>query len=183
MKRKIPVLDKPRPTHRALLPEESELWHRAMQNPDEKLPTKRTRGVGAKPPTVIADKPVPLTKKTTAATSRTPGDHLEKTLHSRIQKGSTCIEATLDLHGHTLDTAYGILLRFIMRAQENGVRTVLIITGKGRAGAIGALRATLPRWLQESPLRERIIAYDNAGARHGGAGAWYVRIRKQGSKR
>ncbi len=65
-----------------------------------------------------------------------------------------------------------------MAAQARGVPLVLIITGKGRRSG-GTLREELPRWLRESPLREAIIAYDVAGPRHGGEGAWYVRIRKR----
>jgi DNA-nicking Smr family endonuclease len=87
------------------------------------------------------------------------------------------IDATLDLHGHTQASAHAALVHFIGECQTRGARLLRVITGKGRAGG-GALRELVPRWLEETPLRGHILAYDVADLRHGGEGAWYVRIRK-----
>jgi DNA-nicking Smr family endonuclease len=54
---------------------------------------------------------------------------------------------------------------------------VPIITGKGERGE-GVLRQALPRWLAEAPNAGRILALEQAQARHGGAGAFYVLLRK-----
>jgi DNA-nicking Smr family endonuclease len=40
------------------------------------------------------------------------------------------------------------------------------------------LRANVPRWLNESPLRAHVLAFANARPRHGGEGALYVLIRR-----
>jgi DNA-nicking Smr family endonuclease len=75
---------------------------------------------------------------------------------------------------------------------------VLIITGKGgvrplapklrssrEAGGEGSdpvsrgvLRRSVPLWLDEPELRAIVVGYAAAGARHGGDGALYVRLRR-----
>src|ERR1700722_16220295 len=41
------------------------------------------------------------------------------------------IEGRLDMHGMTMNEGYDALEQFLIRAQEKGFKTVLIITGKG----------------------------------------------------
>ena len=53
-----------------------------------------------------------------------------------------------------------------------------MVTGKGMQGA-GVLKAQVPRWLNQSPLRERIIGFSLARPHHGGDGALYVLIRRR----
>lgn len=113
-----------------------------------------------------------------AVAQETPPAKLDARSKASIRRGKQSVEAVLDLHGHTRDSAHAMLTRFIEAAQARGDKLVLIITGKGKLGG-GTLKTWLPRWLEETPLRGRIIAYDIAGPRHGGDGAWYVRIRKQ----
>jgi DNA-nicking Smr family endonuclease len=89
------------------------------------------------------------------------------------------------------------LRAFLLSAQQQGHTTVLVITGKGsprpyaREGGLhdlgddatgrasGVLRRSVPRWLAEPDLRELVISYAEAGARHGGEGALYVRLRRR----
>ena len=77
--------------------------------------------------------------------------------------------------------AYSRLSRFLEVARNNGSRTVLVITGKGlrRDGQIGVLRSTVPRWLNEPPLRDWIKAFDHASPRDGGKGALYILLRRR----
>jgi DNA-nicking Smr family endonuclease len=44
----------------------------------------------------------------------------------------------------------------------------------------GVLRRLVPQWLAEPELRAIVLSYDTAGARHGGEGALYVRLRRLG---
>ena len=98
----------------------------------------------------------------------------------RLRRGQTRPEARLDLHGHTLDQAHRALAGFIDRAASDGVRCVLVITGKGRIGqAGGTIRSEFPRWLNQTGLRARILAFAEAQPRDGGAGAFYVLLRKR----
>jgi DNA-nicking Smr family endonuclease len=40
------------------------------------------------------------------------------------------------------------------------------------------LRRNVPQWLEEPELRAVVLSYAAAGARHGGDGALYIRLRK-----
>ena len=58
--------------------------------------------------------------------------------------------------------------------------TRMVITGKGGFGdARGVLREAVPRWLNESDLRPRVLSCAWAQPKHGGAGALYVLLRRQ----
>ena len=104
---------------------------------------------------------------------------LDRKRGDRLRKGKLEIEGTLDLHGMTRDQAQSAVTRFINASQSMGRRTVLIITGKGYShGGDGVLRSELPRWLNGSTLRSKVVAYDFAQPRHGGQGAYYVYIKK-----
>ena len=90
------------------------------------------------------------------------------------------IDARLDLHGMTLDQAYTALERFLLGSQERGVKTVLVITGKGALSAETTLRSMLPRWLKETPLRNLVSSLHHpAKPQDGGRGAFYVIVKKR----
>ena len=103
----------------------------------------------------------------------------------RLRRGKLPIEATIDLHGDTQAVAHRRLGGFLTRSQAAGRRCVLVITGKGRLGRgqegqePGVIRANLPRWLNEAPNRERVLAFAQAQPAHGGAGAFYVLLRRR----
>ena len=82
-------------------------------------------------------------------------------------------EARLDLHGMTQSAAYRTLLRFLIDAHAREKSLVLVITGKG-----GVLRGQLPLWLGQADLRGLVAGLREAHVRHGGAGAFYVLMRK-----
>ncbi|SUH09082.1 DNA endonuclease SmrA [Salmonella enterica subsp. enterica] len=67
--------------------------------------------------------------------------------------------------------------RFILEAQKEGLRNVLIIHGKGREAKSHAniVRSYVARWLTEF---EDVQAYCSALPHHGGGGACYVALRK-----
>ena len=94
-----------------------------------------------------------------------------------IKTGQMPPTARIDLHGLSRNEAKIRLEQFLMISASEGHRVVLIITGKGVAGQ-GILRRNLPIWLSSPPLAERIIAYCQAHKKDGGAGAFYVNLRK-----
>ena len=104
----------------------------------------------------------------------------------RMKRGKTQPEARIDLHGMTLAQAHPALTRFLRDAHDRGLRTVLVITGKGRTGRDdgpiperrGVLRYQVPHWLSSGPLRQIVLQVTEAHLRHGGAGAYYVRLRR-----
>ncbi|NBO20507.1 MAG: DNA mismatch repair protein MutS, partial [Rhodobacteraceae bacterium] len=104
----------------------------------------------------------------------------------RMTRGKLMPEARIDLHGLTLAEAHPELIRFILNAQSQGLRLVLVITGKGKRRddtgpipqRIGALRHQVPQWLRMSPMGPAVLQVAEAHLRHGGSGAYYVYLRR-----
>jgi len=98
----------------------------------------------------------------------------------RLRRGRLRPEARLDLHGMTQDKAHRALNRFIAEAQSSGVRSTIIITGKGRISeGGGVLRNQVPQWLNAPGIRPSILAFAPAQPKDGGAGALYVLLRRR----
>lgn len=114
---------------------------------------------------------------------RRPGQrNLDRTELEKLVKGRTPIEARLDLHGMVQSEAHALLLRFLRSAHMQGIRSVLVITGKGSArGSDGVLRRVVPDWLATSPFNAIVASHAPADRKHGGSGALYVRLRKAGA--
>jgi len=113
-------------------------------------------------------------KAHTAAKRSSPPEDLSG--QRRIRRGQSEIDAKLDLHGHTQNTAHRELIEFIVEQATSGARCVLVVTGKGRLGT-GILRARLYDWIADPDLRPLIAGYAKAHPRHGGEGAVYLFLR------
>ena len=92
---------------------------------------------------------------------------------------------TLDLHGHTLDTAYDRIMSGIDQARAMGARVVLVVAGRerpvdpaDRQHRRGAIRAKLLDWLAASHHADAIAAVRRAHIRHGGEGALYLVLKR-----
>ncbi len=99
----------------------------------------------------------------------------------QLARGRLDIDARIDLHGMSQAEAHMRLVRFLRRAQLDGAKFVLVITGKGaRAGdpERGVLRRQVPLWLQLPDLRDAVVGFEEAHVAHGGEGALYVRLRR-----
>jgi len=94
----------------------------------------------------------------------------------KLTKGLIEPEARIDLHDMTQEQAYGALINFINRTAVENKRTVLVITGKGK-NMQGVLRSKIHLWLETDALSNKIISVLPAAAKHGGAGAFYVRLK------
>lgn len=97
----------------------------------------------------------------------------------RVKRGKLAIAATFDLHGHTQASASRILPGFLIGERQAGARCVLIITGKGKMGE-GVLRRNFLDWINSPAARPIVSGFAEAHQRHGGAGAFYVFLRKPG---
>jgi DNA-nicking Smr family endonuclease len=95
----------------------------------------------------------------------------------RIARERDPIEARLDLHGLDQDRARVALHDFLQRAYGQGLRAVLVITGKGALGD-GVLRRRTPDWLSEPAVRPLIAGVSPAERRHGGEGALYIALKR-----
>lgn len=101
----------------------------------------------------------------------------------QIARGRTAIDARIDLHGMTQAQAHAALVRFVRRAQADGAKFALVVTGKGSRSADvaserGVLRRQVPLWLQLPELRDAVAGFEEAHVAHGGEGALYVRLRR-----
>jgi len=110
--------------------------------------------------------------------AKPPG--FDKKTEMKLRKGSLPVEGRLDLHDMTQAEAFPALIRFVERAYAAGKRTLLVITGKGRVGeGGGVLRRALPHWLEDSRIAAMVLSAVPATLKDGGAGAFYVRLRKR----
>jgi len=143
-------------------------------------PLRRARST--KPQIVRADRqPGPVGR---------PEPGLDTRTADRLRRGDRAPDSRIDLHGMTADRAHPGLDRFIGQALSRGDRCVLVITGKGsvRGGAEdapfmrterGVLRQAAPEWLRAGPHAHEIVGIYAAHARHGGAGAFYVYLKRR----
>ncbi len=106
-------------------------------------------------------------------------------LVDKLKDGVFSFRRHVDLHGYTRDDGKVALIDFIASARRDGERCVLVVTGRGRSspGGISVLREALPRWLPDArPLRSHVLAYCTARNVDEGPGAFYVLLRRVGSK-
>jgi DNA-nicking Smr family endonuclease len=153
-------------------------------------PTKVAKAEAVRPapqkPTKTA-KPAVLPKPIKPALPVLSGVHapgLDARSFDKLKRGQRPIDARLDLHGLTLMAAHRALIRFIEDGAAGDLRTLLVITGKGgRRNEDGmprsSLRDSVPRWLNEPGLRKHLLAFSQAQAKHGGAGALYALLKRK----
>jgi len=105
---------------------------------------------------------------------------LTRRMRRNVSRGKEAIDGRLDLHGLTQGEAHAALARFLRNGAERGARLVLVITGKGGRGdgERGVLKRQVPQWLALPEFRSLVVGFDEAGPRHGGEGALYVRLRR-----
>jgi DNA-nicking Smr family endonuclease len=197
---------------RTIAADEAELWERATRSLDRVKAKPRVASVdrlagplsGAPPPparasaTPAAGRPGPPVPRPPSGAAPTrdrkappPLAEFERRKVRQISSGKIEVDARIDLHGLRQRDAQMRLRAFLLEAHADGLRTVLVITGKGgeepsdRLGDLagerqrGVLRRNVPHWLQEPELRAIVLSFTQAGVRHGGAGALYVQLRKR----
>ncbi len=113
---------------------------------------------------------------------------IDKRTGEKLRKGQIRIEARLDLHGLNRTQAHEKLLRFITSCYNQGLRCVLVITGKGISKLTskdwltpskGVLKENVPHWLSEKPLSDIVLKHVFAQPKDGGHGALYVYLKRQ----
>lgn len=100
----------------------------------------------------------------------------------KLRQGKYQIEARLDLHRMTIEKAREMVFSFIQDCMKYDLRTVLILPGKGDRNTEdpALLKSYLVHWL---PQLEDVMAYHTAQPKDGGAGAFYVLLRKSERKK
>lgn len=104
----------------------------------------------------------------------------------RLKAGRLEPDLTLDLHGHSLETAYDRIMAGLDQARMMGARVVLVVAGRerpvdpaDRSRKRGAIRAKLLDWLAASHHADAIAAVRQAHIRHGGGGALYLILKRR----
>jgi DNA-nicking Smr family endonuclease len=129
-------------------------------------------------------RPQPAHPRVAPKPAAPPLTPLGRRLKQRVARGTAEIDARIDLHGLTQSEAHSALLHFLRRAQADGGKIALVVTGKGRAVASdfanerGVLRRQVPLWLRLPEFRAYVVGFEPAGVRHGGEGALYLRLRR-----
>ena len=192
-------------SRRRVKPDELDLWNQVARTTERLTPPKRSIIVDAplqeKPPKRKAKSIAPFKLGALPTATREIRDvlpalserlraapvQMDAKSYKTMQLGKLKPEGRIDLHGMTVAQAHPALISFIMSAQSSGKRLVLVITGKGgkreELGAIapqrmGALKRQVPLWLTMAPVSTAVLQVTESHSRHGGAGAYYVYLRR-----
>jgi DNA-nicking Smr family endonuclease len=169
---------------RPLRPDEVKIWAVVARTvrpaPGRALPELPPEPIAAQPREEPGPAPRtgPWTKPVHSRPLVTAPDGIEPGRKRRIARARDPIEARLDLHGMDQDRARAALHGFLLRAHDDGLRAVLIITGKGVQGD-GVLKRRAPDWLAEPVVRPFIAGVSPAERQHGGEGALYIALKRR----
>lgn len=174
-----------------LSPDDRRIWARVAGSVTPSKPKKAARVI---PGAAVVDAPPaphpkgPVKVRGVAASYAPPAagparprglpEELEPRRQRRLSRERDPIEAKIDLHGFGRFQAQDALTAFLMGAQARGYRSVLVVTGQGRRGGTGVIRASVHEWLQGPALRGVVSGFAPAARKHGGDGALYVTIRR-----
>ena len=150
-------------------------------------PAKRVKA-----PVMMPPQPAPVAVHRPAGPPPLTG--LDRRTGQKMTRGKVEIESRIDLHGTGVEEARHRLFGFIRAERAQGARTILVITGKGESpfarhtlhGAThfhsperaGRLRRLVPEWLHEHEFRAHVAGFQPAHPKHGGGGAFYVKLRR-----
>ena len=108
---------------------------------------------------------------------------IQNGVYRKLRQGRYETEARLNLHRMSVKKARLEVFEFIEQAQALGLRTVLLIHGKGENSSgrglegerASVIKGYVNHWLQQL---SQVMAFHSARPQHGGTGAVYVLLRK-----
>ena len=105
---------------------------------------------------------------------------LDPRLRTRLRRGQFAVQGHIDLHGMIQPDAKDALREFILKSVRKGMRTVLVVHGRGLGSPGGRpiLKHAAARWLSRGETGAHVLAFTSARAQDGGAGAMYVLLRR-----
>ncbi|MEZ5502682.1 MAG: DNA endonuclease SmrA [Halioglobus sp.] len=105
-------------------------------------------------------------------------------VYRKLKQGRYEILSRLDLHRMTVEIARREVFDFLEEACQLGLRSVLVVHGKGESKAekerSSLLKGCVDKWLRELDV---VLAFHSAQPQHGGTGAAYVLLRKSEEKK
>jgi len=109
---------------------------------------------------------------------------IQNGVYRKLRLGHYQIDARLDLHRMTTQRARQEVFSFISEAGRLGLRTLLIVHGKGQSTpgetSTAVLKGYVNHWLRDL---DAVQAFHSAQPPHGGTGAVYVLLRKSAEKK
>ena len=88
----------------------------------------------------------------------------------------------IDLHGLTVDEAYQKVLSYLKTSFKKKNLLHIVITGLGNKSQgeeffTGKIRKQFPQWLDTEPFQQIVKSYSPCKLKHGGLGAFYIKLR------
>lgn len=125
-------------------------------------------------PNVLTTREPPLRAPHEVLSYRRPG--IQHGVYRNLRLGHYAPQAQLDLHRKTVEESRRALWDFLHESRRLGLRTVMILHGRGELSPKPALlKSYVDHWLRELP---EVLAFHSAQARDGGDGALYVLLKK-----
>lgn len=109
---------------------------------------------------------------------------IQNGVYRKLRLGHYQVDARLDLHRMVVKQAREEVFSFIEEATRLGLRTLLIVHGKGQSKSQGdetaVLKGYVNHWLQHL---DTVQAFHSAQPQHGGTGAVYVLLKKSAEQK
>jgi len=119
----------------------------------------------------------------------------EKIPNKDLKKITTNISKTksIDLHGYSLQNANKVIENFIQKSYEEEVNKLIVVTGKGLhsdnqknpyvSKDLSILKYSVPEFIRSNQNLIKIIDFiQDAKIEDGGAGAFYIHLKKKRKK-
>ena len=105
---------------------------------------------------------------------------LDPRLLTRLRRGEFAVQDHIDLHGMIQPDAKLALQQFVIKSVGKGMRTVLVVHGRGLGSPGGrpVLKHAAAQWLSHGEIGAHVHAFATAKPQDGGAGAMYVLLRR-----
>jgi len=109
---------------------------------------------------------------------------LDPRLVSQLRRGEFAVQAHFDMHGMIQSAAKEALKEFIIASVRKGLRTVLVVHGRGlrSPGGHSVLKHASAGWLSHGAIGGHVLAFTSARPADGGAGATYVLLKREKSR-
>jgi DNA-nicking Smr family endonuclease len=109
---------------------------------------------------------------------------LDPRLVSQLRDGEFAVQAHFDMHGMIQGAAKEALKEFIIASVRKGLRTVLVVHGRGlrSPGGHSVLKHASAGWLSHGAIGGHVLAFATARPSDGGAGATYVLLKREKSR-
>ena len=151
----------------------------AKLRPSKKIPILPNNQNNADPKTnpvtqaPLYDHEIPVTAEELLYFNR---NGLQAKQQRKLKQGGFKSQAELDLHGFTVTPAYSELIHFLEQCENQDIRHIRIIHGKGHSSQNNypILKNKLNNWLRRLP---QVLAFSSAIPSDGGTGVLYVLLR------